>query len=92
MGNSKKLETRLRVLEMVTEIASEASQNTNVVWMIEFQEELVERLYRKMIALVEEGASAKARDQAGQMEEEDEEEENENDENADALTSAAARL
>ena len=52
----KKIETRLRVLEMATEIAAEAAQNTNVVWMIEFQEELIERLYRKMISLVDEGS------------------------------------
>jgi hypothetical protein len=51
------IETRLRVLELVTEIAGEAAQNTNIIWMIEFQEELVERLYRKMMALLEEGAS-----------------------------------
>ena len=50
----KKIETRLRVLEMATEIAAEAGQNPNVVWMIEFQEELIERLYRKMIALIDE--------------------------------------
>jgi hypothetical protein len=48
-------ETRLQVLAMVTEIAGQAAHNTNVVWMIEFQEELVERLYRKMTALMEEG-------------------------------------
>jgi hypothetical protein len=48
-------ETRLRVLAMATEIAGHAAHNTNVVWMIEFQEELVERLYRKMMALMEEG-------------------------------------
>lgn len=43
---------RLKVLEMVTEIAAEAAGNTNVVWMIEFQEELIERLYRKMSDLL----------------------------------------
>jgi hypothetical protein len=43
---------RLKVLELVAEIAGEAAQNTNVVWMIEFQEELVEKLYRKMVALL----------------------------------------
>jgi hypothetical protein len=47
-------EERLVVLELVTDIASEAAQNPNVVWMIEFQEELVEKLYRKMVALLEE--------------------------------------
>jgi hypothetical protein len=50
-----KLETRMRVMEMATEIVAEAAQNTNVLWMIEFQEELLERLYRKMIGLLEEG-------------------------------------
>lgn len=50
-------ETRLRALEMAAQIAGEAAHNTNVVWMIEFQEELVERLYRKMIALMEEDAN-----------------------------------
>jgi hypothetical protein len=52
----KKMETRLRVLEMASEIAAEAAQNTNVVWMIEFQEQLVERLYKKMISLVDDDA------------------------------------
>ena len=50
----KKIEKRLRVMELVAEIASEAAQNPNIVWMIEFQEQLVERLYRKMIGLIEE--------------------------------------
>jgi hypothetical protein len=48
------LETRLRVLELVAEIAGESAKNPNVVWMIEFQEQLVEHLYRKMMALLEE--------------------------------------
>jgi hypothetical protein len=47
-------EERFQVLELVTEIAGEAAKNTNVVWMIEFQEELVEKLYRRMVALLEE--------------------------------------
>jgi hypothetical protein len=47
-------EERFAVLELVTEIASEAAQNPNVVWVIEFQEQLVETLYRKMTALLEE--------------------------------------
>jgi len=50
-------EERLFVLELVTDIASEAAQNPNVVWMIEFQEELVEKLYRRMVALLEEPAA-----------------------------------
>jgi hypothetical protein len=49
---------RLKVLELVAEIAGEASQNTNVVFMIESQEELVERLYRKMVALLDEPGAA----------------------------------
>jgi hypothetical protein len=42
-------------MEMAAEIASEAARNPNVVWMIEFQEELIERLYRKMTTLIEAG-------------------------------------
>jgi hypothetical protein len=44
---------RLKILEMVTEIASEAAKNPNVVWMIEFQEDLVCTLFHTMVALVE---------------------------------------
>ena len=55
MAKSKsKAATRMRVLELATEIAAQAAGNTNVVWMIEFQEELLERVYRKMMALLEE--------------------------------------
>ncbi len=46
-------EERLKILEMVSEIASEAATNPNVVWMIEFQNELVESLYHTMVRLVE---------------------------------------
>ena len=46
---------RIKVLEMVTKIATEAAGNTNVVLMIEFQEELIERLYNKMRDLLLEG-------------------------------------
>jgi hypothetical protein len=49
------IRTRLRVMEMVTEIAAEATKNPNITWMLEFQELLVDRLYRKMIGLLEEG-------------------------------------
>jgi hypothetical protein len=62
-------ETRLHVLAMATEIAGQAARNTNVVWMIEFQEELVERLYRKMMALMDEGGDS------GSDDEDDEDEE-----------------
>ena len=70
--------TRLRVLELVTEIASEAAQNPNIVWAIEFQELLVERLYRKMIGLIEEDEEAEE-DDAEEENEEDEEEDKEED-------------
>ncbi len=43
---------RMKVLEMVTRIAADAAGNHNVVSMIEFQEELIERLYRKMSHLI----------------------------------------
>jgi hypothetical protein len=44
---------RLKVMEMVAEIASEAAKNPNVVWMVEFQEELVCTLYHTMVALID---------------------------------------
>ena len=65
---------RLQVLELVAEIAGEAAQNTNVVWMIEFQEELVEKLYRKMVALLEEPGAVVAPD-AGAVAEPDDDDE-----------------
>jgi len=46
---------RLEVLELVTEIAASAASNHNIQFMIEFQEELIERLYRKMSTLLLEG-------------------------------------
>ena len=66
-------EERLKVLELVAEIAGEAAQNTNVVWMIEFQEELVEKLYRKMVALLEEPGAAAAPDSGAAVEPDDDE-------------------
>src|SRR5262245_48112862 len=78
MGKTKsQLETRLRVLTLATEIASEAAQNTSIVWMIEFQEELVERLYRRMMALLEDGTSDEREDANADEEDEDEDEEDE---------------
>lgn len=47
-----KYKERLEVMELVTEIAAQAANNHNVVHMIEFQEQLVERLYRKMSRLL----------------------------------------
>jgi len=49
---------RLEVMELVAEIAARAATNHNVTHMIEFQELLVERLYRKMSALLMEGQSS----------------------------------
>ena len=37
---------------MATKIAAGAGADTNVVWMIEFQERLIERLYRKLNRLL----------------------------------------
>jgi hypothetical protein len=63
MSRSKSSEeTRLQVLAMATEIAGHAAVNPNVVWMIEFQEELVERLYRKMMTLMEESNDSGSED------------------------------
>jgi hypothetical protein len=64
---------RLKVLELAAKIAGEAAQNTNVVWMIEFQEELVETLYRKMVALLEEPGAAAAPDTGAAAEPDDDE-------------------
>lgn len=46
---------RLKVLELVTEIASAAAKNPNVDMMLEFQKELIESLYHTMATLVEQG-------------------------------------
>lgn len=51
--SSLDIEDRLAILEMCADIASQATQNPNIVSMIDFQEELIERLYRKMTALIE---------------------------------------
>jgi hypothetical protein len=64
---------RLTILEFASEIASEAAQNPNVVWMIEFQEHLVEALYRKMTDLIEADLEM-AEEEEEDYEEEDEEE------------------
>lgn len=44
---------RLQLLQMACDVAAEGAKNPNVVWMIEFQEQLVETLYRKTSALLE---------------------------------------
>jgi hypothetical protein len=73
----KKIGTRLRVLEMVTEIAAEAAQNNNVIGMIEFQEELVERLFRKMVALIDEETDKEKDSEPSKKHEPEEEDEDE---------------
>lgn len=53
---------RMRILELSAEIAAEASRNPNVVFMIEFQEMLIEATYRKMVALLEADLDARGTD------------------------------
>ena len=68
-GLSKK--ERFKILEMVTEIASEAAKNPSVVSMIEFQEELVVTLYHTMVALIEHDED----DEFAEQDDDDDEEE-----------------
>jgi len=71
---------RLVILKLTADIASEAAHNPNVVWTIEFQEKLVETLYRKMTAMV-----------ASDLEEAEEEDEDwDDDEEEEAEEQAAA--
>jgi hypothetical protein len=44
---------RMQLMELAAEVAGEASRNPNVVFMIEFQEMLIERVYLKMSSLLE---------------------------------------
>jgi hypothetical protein len=74
---------RLAILELATEIASESAQNPNIVWMIEFQEQTVEALYRKMVDLIE------ADLEMLEGEEDDEYEDNDEEEDDDAESSEA---
>jgi hypothetical protein len=71
---------RLTILEFASEIASESAQNPNVVWMIEFQEQLVEALYRKMTGLIESDL-ARAEEEEDDEDKDDEDEDDEDDEN-----------
>jgi phosphopantothenoylcysteine synthetase/decarboxylase len=71
---------RLTILEFASEIASESAQNPNVVWMIEFQEQLVEALYRKMTDLIE---SDLARAEEEEEDDEDDDDEDDDDEDDD---------
>jgi hypothetical protein len=82
---------RLAILELATEIASESAQNPNIVWMIEFQEQLVETLYRKMTDLIECDLEIAA-EEDDDDDDDDEEEEEEKEEDAAAEESEAAEL
>jgi len=74
---------RLVILELAADIASEAAQNPNVVLTIEFQEKLVETLYRKMTAmLASDLEEAEEEDEDWDDDEEEEEEEEEAEEQA----------
>ena len=77
---------RLAILELATEIASESAQNPNIVWMIEFQEQLVETLYRKMTDLIECDLEIAAE------EDDEDDEDDEEKEDAAAEESEAAEL
>ena len=76
---------RLVILELAADIASEAAQNPNVVWMIEFQEKLVETLYRKMTAMLEFDLE-QAEEEDWDDEEEEDEDEDEHEEEEQAAT------
>lgn len=67
-GLSKK--ERFKILEMVSEIASEAAKNPSVGSMAEFQNDFIESLYNTMAGLVDED-----REEAAEFEEDAEEEE-----------------
>ena len=72
---------RMRILELSAEIAAEASRNPNVVFMIEFEERLIEATYRKMVALLE----------ADLNERDDDESEDARDGDADEASAGAAK-
>ncbi|MCU0735048.1 MAG: hypothetical protein MUF20_05925 [Methylotetracoccus sp.] len=79
-GLSKK--ERFKILEMVSEIASEAAKNPSVGSMAEFQNDFIESLYNTMAGLVDED-----REEAAEFEEDAEEEEEQ--ENWDERDSSA---
>jgi|APFre7841882724_1041349.scaffolds.fasta_scaffold141803_1 hypothetical protein len=66
---------RLAILELASEIAAESAQNPNIVWMIEFQEQLVAALYRKMTSLIEADLEMDEEEEDEDYEEEEDEEE-----------------
>lgn len=71
---------RLAILELASEIAAESAQNPNIVWMIEFQEQLVAALYRKMTSLIEADLEMDEEEEDEDYEEEEDEEEEDEEE------------
>ena len=69
---------RFKILEMVSEIASEAAKNPSVGSMAEFQNDFIESLYNTMAGLVDEDGEEAAEFEEDAEEEEEEEEEQEN--------------
>lgn len=68
---------KFKVLEMVSEIASEAAKNPNVGSMIDFQNDFIESLYNTMSGLIEDD------DDLMDLEDEESDEEEEEEEEAD---------
>lgn len=81
---------RLRLMELAAEVAGEASRNTNVVFMIEFQEMLIERVYLKMSSLLEADLRGGADDDDDDREDEDEREDEGNEPSPSAARSGEA--
>lgn len=68
---------RFKVLEMVSEIASEAAKNEKVDSMIEFQNDFIESLYNTMVGLLEDDDEGEDREGDSDLYEDDEDEEDE---------------
>ncbi len=79
---------RFLILEMVTEIASEAAKNTNVAKIVELQEQLVESLYRKMTGMLEEDLERAAAEEYDDEFEDEDDDDDEDDEDEDVLAEA----
>jgi len=82
---------RIYILELATEIAAEAAQNPGVIWMIEFQEQLVESLYRKMTAMLEADLAKSGRHDEDEDDDADEGEDEEEDEEKARKAERAAK-
>ena len=82
---------RIYILELATEIAAEAAQNPGVIWMIEFQEQLVESLYRKMTAMLEADLAKSGRHDEDEDDEDDDADEGEDEEEDEEKARKAER-